>query len=434
MDMSLSNKKLKAVLPDENLSLEYGLRCLKNPEPRDLAHSVISKKIPYGRHSIDEVDAAAVQKTLLFHPITQGPTIELFERKIAEYCGAEYAVAVSSATAGLHLSYLALGLKNGDSVVVSPNTFVSTANASLYCGGSVKFADIDPKTLDLDPNNLHQLLTDGNVKIVAPTIFGGSAEGIIEVCRQARDNKKLIVEDAAHGLGGKYSCGSKIGSCKYSDCTVFSLHPVKSIAAGEGGVITTNDPELNNIIKTLRSHGIQKDDPPVLNNDSAQTVGSINPWYYEMVRLGYHYRLTDIQASLALSQLGKIESFLERRRDLANRYDEWVHDKPHIYRKVKVDVQGSANHLYCVDIDFKELGMSRRDFMINLREDGIFTQVHYIPVTNHPFYQMMGYKENDHPHAAAHYNSTLSLPIYYGLKEQQFSYIKSRLETLLTVS
>ena len=138
---------------------------LKNPEPRDLAHSVISKKIPYGRHSIDEVDAAAVQKTLLFHPITQGPTIELFERKIAEYCGAEYAVAVSSATAGFHLSYLALGLKNGDSVVVSPNTFVSTANASLYCGGSVKFADIDPKTLNLDPNNLHQLLTDGNVKL-----------------------------------------------------------------------------------------------------------------------------------------------------------------------------------------------------------------------------------------------------------------------------
>ena len=258
--------------------------------------SHLGKKFPYGKHFIDENDINEVSKTLRSGFLTQGPKISEFEEKIAQYTGAKYAVAVSSATAGLHLSYLALGLGPAKSVLTSPITFVSTANAAYYCGGFARFADINPNTVIMSFDKAKLVLNQyEDIHIVAPVLFSGSGDGIPELAKLARSKGKFVVEDAAHGLGGTYSCGEKIGSCKYSDCTVFSLHPVKSIAAGEGGIVTTNDENIYKKLLRLRSHGVNKNDDMFELPQNAFTDGKSNIWYYEMLTLGYHYRLTDIQ-------------------------------------------------------------------------------------------------------------------------------------------
>ncbi|MGU9962342.1 MAG: DegT/DnrJ/EryC1/StrS family aminotransferase, partial [Candidatus Puniceispirillales bacterium WSBS_2018_MAG_OTU23] len=345
-DLSLSDEKLRGVLGCDGITIDSTIASLKHHEPRKDALDLLGRTIPYGKHFIDQADIDAVTNTLKSGFLTQGPAIPAFEERIAAYVGAKYAVAVASGTAGLHLAYCALGVDAGKTVLTSPITFVATANAAYYCGGSARFADIDPMTINISPDAVKKALAQhDDIHLVAPVLFSGAAEGIPEIAKIAKEKGKYVVEDAAHGLGGAYACGAKIGSCRYSDCTVFSLHPVKSIAAGEGGIITTNDSKIYRRLLRLRSHGINKSGDAYVNADDAYTDGVENLWYYEMAGLGYHYRLTDIQASLANSQLNKLDMFVARRRVLAHRYMDMLKDIPHIKRAQNINIDLSANHL-----------------------------------------------------------------------------------------
>lgn len=432
LDLSLDDQKFTQILDIDSVSTQDAIDALR--ETIDLGEEIntIGRQIPYGRHYIDDADIEAVSKTIKSGALTQGPAIPKFEEQIAQYTGAKYAVAVSSATAGLHLAYLALGLNQGHSVLTSPITFVSTANAGFFCGGHVQFADIDPLTANIALDSVKLAIEQfDDIHIVAPVLFSGAADGVPEVAQYAKSKGKYVVEDAAHGLGGHYACGSKIGSCVYSDCTVFSLHPVKSIAAGEGGIITTNNETIYKSLLRLRSHGINKNDDPFINIDAAYTNGEPNLWYYEMSSLGYHYRFTDIQASLANSQLNKLDQFVSRRRELSHRYVSWLQDQHHIKRAQSIDINASANHLFVSAIDFEGLGRTRNDIMKQLRDKSIITQVHYIPVVNQPFFKKQGFKAEDFPISQAYYQAALSLPLYYGLTDREFNFVIDTMEQLL---
>jgi UDP-4-amino-4,6-dideoxy-N-acetyl-beta-L-altrosamine transaminase len=432
LDLSLDDQKIRKTLGIESFSIQDTLDALH--ETMDLGEEIktIGRLIPYGRHYIDDKDIAAVSETLRSGALTQGPAILKFEERIAQYTGAKYAVAVSSATAGLHVAYKALGLGEGQSVLTSPITFVSTANAAYFCGGYVRFADIDPLTANIAIDAVKSALDKySDVHIVTPVLFGGAAEGVPEIAQYAKTRGKHIVEDAAHGLGGHYACGAKIGSCKYSDCTVFSLHPVKSIAAGEGGVITTNNEFIYKTLLRLRSHGINKNDDPFIDIDKAYTDGEPNLWYYEMSTLGYHYRFTDIQASLANSQLDKLNQFVSRRRELAHRYVSWLQGQTYIKRAQSVDINASANHIFVCAIDFDSLGKSRNEIMKQLRNKSIITQVHYVPVVNQPFFKKQGFVAEDFPISQAYYEAALSLPLYFDLNDKDFNYVLKSIEQVL---
>ena len=432
VDLSLSDNLLRDVLDFDGISLNRTLSSLKHDEVNNGEISRIGKVISYGRHFIDQDDIEAVVSTLKSTWLTQGPAIQSFEDNIANYVGARYAVAVSSATAGLHLSYLALGLKPGSSILTSPITFVSTANAAYFCGGNVRFADIDPTTINMGFSSMKKAIQQyPEIDIVVPVLFSGATEGVPEISKFAKANNKFVVEDAAHALGSSYFCGSKVGSCKYSDCTVFSFHPVKSIAAGEGGIITTNDEQIYKSLLKLRSHGINKGEEKLLCSDQAFTDGTANIWYYEMNQLGYHYRLTDIQASLANSQLKKLDAFLNRRREIAKGYKNTVSTLPFISVAQDIDIEKSANHLFVVKIDFSALGITRNKFMSELKEKNIITQVHYIPVPKHPFYQKLGFNKLKLNNANNFYQEALSLPIYYSLGKDDFDFVIHNIKRLL---
>jgi len=391
----------------------------------------LGKTFPYGKHYVDQKDIDAVVKTLKTGSLTQGPSIPAFEKRIAEFVGVKYAVAVSSATAGLHLAYKALGLDDGQSVLTSPITFVSTANAAEFCGGKARFADINPYTVNLDITAVENALTEySDILIVAPVHFGGATDGMPELSIMARNKGKKIVEDAAHALGASYKCGTMVGSCKYSDCTVFSLHPVKSIAAGEGGIITTNDENIYRSLLRLRSHGINKFDDPFIDTKNSHTDGQINPWYYEMRDIGYHYRITDIQISLALSQLDKLDAFIERRRALVHQYRELCAELPYLQHAQKIDPDCSANHLFVGEFDFAAIGKNRNIFMRKLQAENIFTQVHYIPVVMQPYYANQGHNIKDFPSAAAYYEKALSLPLYYALSDDEQTHVMKIIQRL----
>lgn len=415
-DLSLSDTKLRKILNFSGITIDSTLEALKADREKFWEIRNLGKTIPYGKHFIDQSDIKAVTKTLSKGALTQGPEIQHFEQALADYTGAKYAVAVSSATAGLHLSYLALGLEPRKSVLTSPITFVSTANAAHFCGGHARFADININTINMGFDATFDALKQySDIHIVTPVVFGGASDGIPKIAELAKSKGKYVVEDAAHGLGGNYACGAKIGSCRYSDCTVFSLHPVKSIAAGEGGVITTNDIAIYRTLLRLRSHGINKGDDSFLLPENAMTGDQINLWYYEMRNLGFHYRLTDIQASLASSQLLKLDKFMERRRELAKRYRKHFEKNLNLKSAQSIDLDRSANHLFPVLIDFDTLGFSRNDLMKLLRKDGIFTQVHYIPVMMHPYYANMGHTCDLFPNSIDYYKGALSIPLYYEL-------------------
>jgi len=432
LDLSLSNKRMLSLLGVSDISTDDILEDLKQDQIARSEIGQIGKIIPYGKHYVDELDIAAVSRTLKSGFLTQGPTIAAFEERIAEYVGAKFAVAVSSATAGLHLSYLALGLGPGKAMLTSPITFVSTANAALFCGAEVRFADVNKSTINISYTEVEKMLAqDRAISIVTPVIFAGATDGIPEVATLAKSQGKLVVEDAAHGLGASYFCGALVGSCKYSDCTVFSLHPVKSIAAGEGGIVTTNNEDIYRSLLRLRSHGINKSDDVFRHQHAAYTNGRVNLWYYEMNALGYHYRLTDIQASLALSQMDKLSDFVARRRLLAHRYVLWIEDHLFIRRAQLIDIDRSANHLFTVSIDFEGIGMTRNDVMRSLRESGIITQVHYMPVVEQPYYHDRGFSGDGYPHAQKYYENTLSLPLYFSLSDDDFGYVTSKLSAML---
>lgn len=388
--------------------------------------------IPYGKHHIDEEDIQAVVDVLRSGILTQGPIIEEFEREIASYVGARYAIAVSSATAGLHLAAIAAGVGPGSTLITSPITFVASANAGLYAGGKVAFADIDPKTINMSPASLKIALANNlNSKAVIPVHFAGLPCDMSAIKTLADDAGVVIIEDAAHALGASYQDGSKVGSCSHSLMTVFSFHPVKAIAAGEGGMITTNDEVVYRKLLRLRSHGINKLDDALEITSQAQTKGELNPWYYEMQILGFHYRITEMQCALGLSQFKKLDQFISRRRALVKKYDEAFANFKNCRPAQIAGRDFSGHHLYVLRIDFQALGMNRVGLMKMLKERGIGCQVHYIPVPMQPYYQKQGANLSDYPNAIDYYESALSIPLFYDLTDAQQEYIVSVFKDLV---
>jgi perosamine synthetase len=380
--------------------------------------------IPYGKHYIDKEDIEAVTNVLRNGALTQGPTVEAFELAIADYVGARYAVAVSSGTAALHLAALVAGVGPGRTLITSPITFVASANAGLYVGGSVAFADIDPDTVNMSPSALKKALEDHpNTRAVMPVHFAGLPCDMPAIKSLADNAGAVVIEDAAHALGASYPDGRRVGSCEFSLMTIFSFHPVKVIAAGEGGMITTNDEVLYRRLIRLRSHGINKLDDPLLLKDQAYTDSLQNPWYYEMQELGFHYRITDIQCALGLSQLQKLELFLQKRRSIVKRYDEELVNIKHIRPAQLSGREGSGHHLYVVRIDYQSAKLSRAKFMQMLKASGIISQVHYTPVPMQPYYYNLGFEPRNYPNALQYYNEALSLPLYYELTDEQQTFV-----------
>lgn len=372
------------------------------------------KKIPYSKQDITDADIDAVVSVLKSDLLTQGPKIGEFEVEFSKYIGSNYAVAVSNGTAALHLCALALGTQPGDKVITTPISFSATANCIRYCGAEVVFADIDPKTFLLDINNVEKLLKDspkGKYKGIIPVDFAGLPVDLEKVRKLADHYGLWIIEDACHAPGGfkRNSEGTTVncGQGTYADLAIFSFHPVKHIAAGEGGMITTNNEELYHKLRNLRSHGIQQ--RPELK------VHNHGPWYYEMQELGYNYRLTDIQSALGLSQLSRQQLGMERRRAIAEKYSIAFQNAPFIKRQAGV-VEGHAYHLYVIEVD------KRNELLAYLLSINIIVQIHYIPIHLMPYYQSLGNKEGDMPVAEEYYRNCMSIPLYPNLtdKEQDF--------------
>lgn len=364
-----------------------------------------TKRYSYGKQSIAFSDIWEVIKALKSTCLTQGPKIKEFEDSICSYTGAKYAVAVSNGTAALHLCMLALGIKQGDEVITSPNTFLASSNCILYAGGVPKFADIEPETANISSDEIEKQITF-NTKGIIPVHFAGQSCDMEKIKAIADKHNLFIVEDAAHAIGSEYK-GSKVGSCKYSDITIFSFHPVKTITTGEGGVITTNNKELYEKFLIFRSHGVTKNPEILTQNDG--------PWYYQMHELGYNYRITDIQAALGISQLKRIDKFTQKRRQIVKWYkQEFASDERFSLLEEK-DFSKACFHLCSLLIDFDKISISKKELFTKLQKKDLNLQVHYIPVHKQPYYKKLGFKEGDFLNAEEYYKKTLSLPLYVDL-------------------
>ncbi len=378
--------------------------------------------IPYGRQSITEEDINSVVETLRSDFLTQGPKVLEFEKAFASYVGAKYAVAVSNGTAALHLCTLALGVEKGQKVITTPITFAASANCVLYCGGEVDFADIEEKTALINLDYVENMLSSspkGTYSGIIPVDFAGLPVNMERVKKIAEKYGLWIIEDACHAPGGFFtdSEGNKqfCGNGKFSDLSIFSFHPVKHIAAGEGGMITTNDRSLYEMLLRLRTHGITKEPELLIENHGA--------WYYEMQELGYNYRLSDINAALALSQLKRADEGLIRRREIANIYDKSFAGNTFIKPLTPPNDNGHAYHLYVIRVK------NRKGLYDHLRSLNIFTQVHYIPVHTLPYYKGLGWQKGSMPVAEHYYEECLSLPMFPTLtSEEQDFVIKSVVE------
>jgi UDP-4-amino-4,6-dideoxy-N-acetyl-beta-L-altrosamine transaminase len=358
--------------------------------------------------------------------------VAAFEDAVAEYVGAKFAVAVSSGTAALHIASHAAGLREGRTLITSPITFVASANAAFYCGAEPRFSDIDPHTVNMSPDRLEEGLSRaGDVGVIMPVHYGGLPCDMERICAIADKAGVVVVEDAAHAIGARYADGARVGSGRHGAMTAFSFHPVKAIAAGEGGMVTTNDERLYRSLLRLRSHGINKLDDKFEIQEQAVDGGQVNPWYYEMQELGFHYRITDIQCALALSQLKKIDRFLARRRELAATYDRAFAAFQNLRPAQPMNRERSGLHIYVVRIDFKAIGRSRGDLMRALRERGIGSQVHYVPVPNHPYFRKHGASMTHCPAAAAFYQEALSIPLYFDLSDAEQQSVIASLKELV---
>lgn len=388
--------------------------------------------IPYGRQSIDDADIEAVVKVLKSDYLTTGPAVAAFEKKVADYVGAKYAVAVSNGTAALHVACLAAGIGGGDEVITTPITFAASANCVLYCGGTPVFADIDPDTYNISPAELERKITS-RTKAIIPVHYTGQPCDMDAILEIARKHDLLVIEDGAHALGAAYK-GKKIGSI--ADMTCFSFHPVKPVTTGEGGMIVTDNEELYRKLVLYRSHGITRDNDmmqqyedqlqqstdPALREAADMLRGDVmdpGGWYYQQLELGYNYRITDIACALGASQMDKLDRFLERRRQIAGKYDEAFADIPQIKTPWQQEGCQSGWHLYMI----QTMERSRREVFDGLRQAGIGVNVHYIPVYRHPYYQRNGYAGVHCLNAEAFYERAVSLPIFPGLTGSQQDYV-----------
>ena len=375
---------------------------------------IISKFLPYGKQTIDDEDIEEVVETLKSPFITQGPKIEEFEKDIAKYCGAKYAVSFNSGTSALHGAYFALGLKKGDEMITSPNTFVATANAGLYLGANVKFCDVEKETGNIDVSKIE---TSENTKLITPVHYSGNPVDLKELSEI--ENVKII-EDGAHALGAKYN-GKKIGSLTYSEMAMFSFHPVKHITTGEGGIIVTNNEEYYERLQLFRSHGITK------NNLVNESHGD---WYYEMQELGFNYRITDIQCALGVSQLKKLNYFVKSRRKIAKTYNDIFEGNPYFDVTFEKENRESAYHLYPILLKDK-LIKHKKEIFAKLRANGLGVQVHYIPVYKQPYYQNLDFKMDLCPVCEEFYSKEISIPMYPTLTGEDIDFVNETLNKVL---
>lgn len=387
----------------------------------------------YGRQSIDRSDVDAVVAVLGSDFLTQGPTIDKFEAALAERVGARHAIAVTSGTAALHIACLAAGIGRGDSGLTSAVTFAASSNCLLYAGADAAFVDIDSDGLGMAPRALERALQDrADVKAVVSVHLAGLAQDAAAI--RALAKQRIVIEDACHAVGGQYDCGKPVGCGAYSDMCVFSFHPVKTITSGEGGAVVTNDDDLARRLRMLRSHGIERDASHFVGGD-AREGGEVKPWLYEQHLLGFNYRMTDIQAALGFSQLNKLERFLTRRRAIAQRYDEAFAKLPHVKLPQSAAAQRarSGHHLYIALFDFAGLRVTRTAFMQKLREQGVGSQVHYIPVYRQPYYvKRYGFDPALFPVSEAYYARCLSLPFYPDLTDEDVAHVITTITRMVT--
>lgn len=363
---------------------------------------VRTEKIYYGRQWIDEEDVKAVSEVLTSDFVTCGPKVAELERALAEYTGAGYVVAVSNGTAALHCACIAAGIGPGDEVITTPLTFAASANCALYCGAQPVFADVDPKTYNIDPASIESHITE-KTKAVVAVDFTGQAAKIREI-REICDKHGLIfIEDAAHSIGTKYE-GKPAGSL--ADMTCFSFHPVKTITSGEGGAVTANDRELYKKLVLAHTHGITHEE------EQMEEGPHEGPWYYEQISLGYNYRMTDFQAALLLSQLKKLDRFAERRKEIVRRYNEAFQMLPEIIVQEEIPESDTCRHLYIIRLDLEKLACTRRQFYDAMAAENVQCQIHYVPVYWFPYYRHLGYKKGLCPNAEEIYKGIVSIPLY----------------------
>lgn len=382
--------------------------------------------IPYGRQDISQADIDAVVEVLQSDFLTQGPAVSRFEAAVLAHTGAAHALAMNSATSALHVACMALGLGPGDALWTTPVTFVASANCALYCGADVAFVDIDPRTYNLCPDALERKLeaaeAEGRLpKIVVPVHLSGQSCDMKRLHSLSKRYGFRLIEDASHAIGGSY-LGEPIGNCRYSDVCIFSFHPVKIITTAEGGMALTNDPELAGRMALLRTHGITRDPALMSKSDG--------PWYYEQVDLGYNYRMTDMQAALGVSQMARIDQFINRRHELASRYDRLLADLPLTLPWQHPDGRSSL-HLYVVRLQLERTNRTHREVFDELRARGVLVNLHYIPIYRQPYYARFRHDPADFPESEAYYREAISIPIYSGMSDAQQDQVIEALRDIL---
>lgn len=371
--------------------------------------------IYYGKQNVNEADIKAVVDVLQSDFLTQGPVLEQFEKKVAQYCGVRYAVAVTNATSALHIACRAAGLGEGDILWTSPITFTASANCGRYCGADVDFVDIDAATYNMSVDELAKKLrkakAEGRLpKVVVPVHLAGQSCDMKRIHELAVKYGFTVLEDASHAIGADY-LDTKVGSCAYSDMAVFSFHPVKIITTGEGGMVLTNNEDLYKKLCLYRSHGITRD-------ASLMTHEADGPWYYQQIDLGYNYRMTELQAALGFSQMDRLDDFVARRRYLVDRYNELLQDLPVVTPHV-LEGANPSWHLYMVRVDFSRAKLDKVQLFGEMKKRGIVLNLHYIPVHTQPYYQELGFKQGDFPQSEKYYEEIFTLPLYYGLTNEQ---------------
>ena len=380
--------------------------------------------IYYGKQNVNEADIQAVEAVLRSDFLTQGPAIERFEQRVAEYCGAKYAVAVTNATSALHIACRTAGLGEGDMLWTTPITFVASANCGRYCGADVDFVDIDDKTYDMSVDELERKLATADVKpqVVVPVHLCGQSCDMERIAELSKKYGFAVIEDASHAIGATYK-DTRVGCCKYSDMTVFSFHPVKIITTAEGGMVLTNNKNLYEKLVLFRSHGITRD--PRLMTHAAD-----GPWYYQQVELGFNYRMTDLQAALGYSQMNRLEDFVMRRRYLAKRYDELLKDLPLRTPEQNPDTNSSW-HIYVVRLELDKVKRSKEEIFAEMKRRGIVLNLHYIPVHMQPYYEKLGFKQGAFPVSEQYYKEAFTLPLYYSLTDAQQDEVVKALKEVL---